>query len=374
MADWFLPLIPAVVSVTLAAAAPLQDSVLQDSVLEGSDWTRGDVELSSVGPITFGQDGVLFVADPEGAAIYAIDTADRKTSAGPRTLDVEGLDEILAIVLGTSAELVKIVDLAVNPASGKAYLSVVRGRGDAARPALIRIAGPEEFEVLDLKGVRYQRAELGNAPEAGGQGRRNRRAQSITDLAFLGDRLFVAGLSNEEFASKLRVLAFPFGAGDRGASVEIYHASHGAWETRSPVRTFLPMDIGGDPYLLCGYTCTPLVTFPIAELLPGEKLVGTTVAELGAGNTPLDMVSYEKDGTRYILVANSSRGLMKVSTKGIDSMAGLTERVSGPTGLEYETLEDLDGVTQMDVLGGDRALILIQVRGEPSRLLTIDLP
>ena len=364
MTRWFLPLIPAVVSVTLALAAPLEES----------DWTRGDVDLSSVGPITFGPDGVLFVSDPEGAAIYAIDTGDRKSPEDRPNLDIEELDEILAIVLGTSAELVNIVDLAVNPASGNAYLSVIRGRGDTARPALIRISGPEKFEVLDLKGVRYQRADLANAPEAGGEGRRNRRAQSITDLAFLGDQLFVAGLSNEEFASKLRTMEFPFGSGDRGASVEIYHASHGEWETRSPVRTFLPMDLGGDPYLICGYTCTPLVTFPIADLLPGEKLVGTTVAELGAGNTPLDMISYERDGVRYILVANSRRGVMKVSTQGIDSMAGLTERVSGPTGLEYETIEDLDGVTQMDVLGDDRVLLLIQVRGEPARLRAIDLP
>jgi hypothetical protein len=156
--------------------------------------------------------------------------------------------------------------------------------------------------------------------------------------------------------------------------VEIYHASHGAWETRSPVRTFLPMDFGGQPYLVCGYTCTPLVTFPVADLLPGKKLVGTTVAELGNRNTPLDMVSYEKDGERYILVANTSRGLMKVSTKGIESMAGLTERVSGPTGLGFETIEDLEAVTQMDVLDDDRALVLLQERGKPTRLRAIDLP
>ena len=86
------------------------------------------------------------------------------------------------------------------------------------------------------------------------------------------------------------------------------------------------------------------------------------------------MVSYEKDGERYILVANTSRGLMKVSTKGIESMAGLTERVSGPTGLGFETVEDLEAVTQMDVLDDDRALVLLQERGKPTRLRAIDLP
>ena len=40
------------------------------------------------------------------------------------------------------------------------------------------------------------------------------------------------------------------------------------------------------------YTCTPLVKFPVAELKPnsGSKYRGTTIAELGAGNRPIDMI------------------------------------------------------------------------------------
>ena len=38
--------------------------------------------------------------------------------------------------------------------------------------------------------------------------------------------------------------------------------------------------------------------------------MGTTIAELGAGNRPMDMIVYTKGGADYILMNNSSRGVM----------------------------------------------------------------
>jgi hypothetical protein len=65
-------------------------------------------------------------------------------------------------------------------------------------------------------------------------------------MAYLDDALFVAGLSNEEFSSKLRRIAFPFREADGVdcTSVEIFHVSHGKWETAAPIRTFVPYDGG----------------------------------------------------------------------------------------------------------------------------------
>ena len=68
--------------------------------------------------------------------------------------------------------------------------------------------------------------------------------QTITDLAYTDGRLYAAGLSSEEFASKLRSIAYPFTSVDEGASVEIWHAPHNQFETRSPVYTFVPYTIG----------------------------------------------------------------------------------------------------------------------------------
>ena len=76
----------------------------------------------------------------------------------------------------------------------------------------------------------------------------------------------VAGLSNEEFASKLRAVPYPFTATDAGTSVEIFHGNHGQLETRSPVYTFIPYTINNKPYLIASYTCTPLVRFSLDSL------------------------------------------------------------------------------------------------------------
>jgi hypothetical protein len=183
-----------------------------------------------------------------------------------------------------------------------------------------------------------------------------------TDLQFTGGQVIVAGLSNEEFASKLRVLDFPFKEAADGASVEIFHGAHGKLETHSPVRTLAVFDVAGQPNVLAAYTCTPLVRFPLSDLKPGGKIRGTTVAELGNRNRPLDMIVYQKDGKDYLLINNSSRGVMKVDVAKIDSTDGITDHVKGggTAGLTYDTIKELTGVTQLDKLDKDRAVILVQ--------------
>src|SRR5262249_58174699 len=120
----------------------------------------------------------------------------------------------------------------------------------------------------------------------------------------------VAGLSNEEFSSSLRAIPFPFEAASKGTGIEIWHGSHGRFETNAPVRTFVPYEINGEKAILAAYTCTPLVRIPVSELKPGNKVKGTTIAELGARNKPLDMDVYSKSAKNYILIANSRHSLM----------------------------------------------------------------
>ncbi len=143
-------------------------------------------------------------------------------------------------------------------------------------------------------------------------------------MAFVDGKLVVAGLSNEEFASKLRTVPYPFAAVDAGTSVEIYHGNHGQFETRSPVISFVPYKLNNTEHLIAGYTCTPLVKFPVSSLAPGAKVMGTTIAELGNRNRPTDMIVYKKDGKDYLLIANTSRGVMKVATDGFATAPGIT--------------------------------------------------
>src|SRR5262245_19467534 len=309
------------------------------------DMKEGKPAFKSMGPLAFGPVGILFVADTKSAAITAVATGDATPAKGETTLKVEGINQKIAGLLGTTADQILINDLVVNPVSRNVYLAVSRGRGPDAMPVLVRVKADGQPEVVALDKVKFSRAELPDAPVDGVVGESNRRSnprqESITDIAFFQDRVMIAGLSNEEFSSTLRAIPFPFKTVANGTSVEIYHGAHGRFETRSPVRTFVPFKVGNEPSLLATYTCTPLVQFPINELKPSAKIKGKTVAELGNRNRPIDMIVYQKGGKDYLLLANSSRGIMKISTDQIEKADSITTPVSGggKKGQPYETIE-----------------------------------
>lgn len=359
-------------TVVLAGMLVLNLSPL--SAGQKSGLKEGTPELKSAGPLAFGPNGILFIGDSQGAAIVAVDTGD--TEGTPQKIKVANVKEQIASLLGTTPRDILINDLAVNPASGNAYLSVSRGRGPDAAPVIVRFNREGRLSVLELKDIPFAKAALPNAPSPDAKDRRNRslRSQSITDLAYVDGRVFVAGLSNEEFASKLRSIPFPFTETNEGTSVEIFHGAHGRFETGSPVRTFAPYKIDGQPHLLAAYTCTPLVKFPVADLKPGQKIKGTTVAELGNRNRPLDMVIYQQDGKDYVLMANSNRGMMKISTEQIAEIDGIEKKIDGTAGLGYQTIQDMQGVEQLDRLSEDDALVLVQSGNGDYTLETVALP
>lgn len=336
---------------------------------------EGKPELKSAGPLAFGPSGVLFVGDPLGASIYAIGVDASAKAAPVKELKLEGIDKAIAGVLGTTPADLVINDLAVQPGTGLAYLSVSRGKGPDAIPVIVRVDGEGKVTEVPLDKVAYSQVTLKNAPAAGETKDRRapQRADSITDIAFIDNRVFVAGISNEEFASKLRAIPFPFKDADQGTSVEIYHGAHGAVETRAPIRTFVPFDVAGKPHILAAYTCTPLVKFPLSQLKPGEKVSGVTIAELGNRNKPLDLIVYQKEGKSYLLLANSARGVMKISTDKIDHQEPIKSRVADVAGVERQGVESLKGVVQLDKINDEFAIVLIQNPGGFD-LQTVALP
>jgi hypothetical protein len=339
---------------------------------------EGKLELKSAGPIAFGPEGILFIADTKAAAIAALATGDTKAAATSTLTKIEGINQKIAGLLGASADQILINDLSVNPISRNIYLAVSRGRGADAIPVIIRVKADGQPELVALDKVKFSRGELPDAPTDGVVGQANRqsnpRQESITDIGFLEDRLLVAGLSNEEFASTLRAIPFPFKTIANGTTVEIYHGSHGQFETRAPVRTFVPFKVGNEPQLLAAYTCTPLVQFPLSQIQPGAKIKGKTIAELGNRNRPLDMIVYQKDGKDYLLLANSSRGLMKISTDQIEKFEGIHEKVTDTKGLPYETIESWKGVEQLDRLDNQHAIVLRKGDGGAQNLESLNLP
>ncbi len=330
---------------------------------------KGTPDWKSAGPIAFGSGGLLLLSDTKGAAVFAVDLGEKRSDAAPAGVKVEAVNEKVAEVLGTTPDKIAINDLAVEPGTGRVYLSVARGKGPDASPALVRVIEEGKLQVVSLDGVTFTKSELPNAPAAG-----NARNEVITDIAFADGRVFVAGLSNEEFSSRLLAIPYPFTDSAQGTSVEIYHGAHGRYETKSPVRTFVPYTLKGENYLLAAYTCTPLVKIPVSQMKGGSHLKGTTIAELGNRNKPLDMITYTKGGKDFLLLANSSRGVMKIPTEGADTAAGISKRVADKEGLAYETIASLKGVMQLDKLDETHALVLIQTPGGPMNIETIDLP
>ena len=205
--------------------------------------------LQSVGPMTFGPDGLLFAADTTAATIYALDLGAQATGGKAGAADVTGIDQKIAAMLGSDAAAIRVTDLAIHPKTKNAYISVMRGTGADAKPVLLRVDGAGTIRPIAFDTLKYTKVSLPNAP-ANADGRRNPRADSVTDMAFANGKLIVAGLSNEEFASKLRSFAFPFVAADPGTSVEIFHGNHGQLETRAPVYTFIPYSIGNKPHVI----------------------------------------------------------------------------------------------------------------------------
>ena len=341
---------------------------------------EGKATFKSIGPLSFGPDGILFIADTKGAAITAVDTGDTKPASGAKSLKVEGINQKIAALLGTAADQILIDDVTVNPISHNVYIAVSRGRGPDAIPVLIRVKTDGAIETVSLDKVKFSRGELPDAPVEGvvGQGNRqsNPRRESITDIAFFQDRVLIAGLSNEEFASTLRAIPFPFKTVANGTSVEMYHGAHGRFETRSPVRTFVPFKVGNEPQLIAAYTCTPLVQFPISDLKPGAKIKGKTIAELGNMNRPIDMIVYQKEGKDYLLLANSARGVMKISTDNIENMDSIVEPVrgGGKKGLPYETIADWKGIEHLDRFDDKSALVLRKADGGAQNLESLPLP
>jgi hypothetical protein len=265
--------------------------------------------FQSIGPLAFGPTGVLYAADKQAATIFALDLGTQAAGAAMGTRGVDGIDQKIASMLGTAPAELTITDLAVHPTSRNSFISVMRGQGAGAQSALLRVDGAGKIDLVSLDAVKYSTVALPNPPDASARGG---RTSAITDMAFTNGRLFVAGLSNEEFQSKLWSVPYPFQKADNGASVEIFHGNHGRLETNSPVFSFVPTTVDGKPSLIAGYTCTPLVRFPVDDLRPGAKVMGKTIAELGNRNRPIDMILYKKDGREFLLVANSSRGVMKL--------------------------------------------------------------
>lgn len=126
----------------------------------GADFTAslkaGKADIKFAGPLAFGRDGVLFVGDSLGSAVYAIDTQDRTPVTDGGEVEIKDLDKKIAAVVGASPDQLLLNDMAVNPVSKNIYLSLSRGRGPAGEPVIIRVERDGKLSLLPLEDVRAE--------------------------------------------------------------------------------------------------------------------------------------------------------------------------------------------------------------------------
>lgn len=338
-----------------------------------ANFKTGDPGIRSISAMTFGPSGILFLGDSEQAKLVAIETRDIESPKSKVKVELKNLDAQVAALMGTTADQIMIIDMAVNPMSHNVYLAAQKKDGT---PALLKLADGN-LTTFDLANASYSNTSISNAIAADAKDRRGRsqRKWSISDMGFHDGKLLVTGLSNEEFSSTFRSIPFPFEKRPQFASLEIYHAAHGKYETHSPVKTFMPFEMNGKSHVIASYTCTPLVVFPMTDLKAGQHIKGKTVAELGNRNSPLDIISFNKDGKDFILMANSHRPLMKINAEeAVNFESSLTEPVKGNSetaGVNYLSLPYMN-VLQLDKLNDENIVIIQRTASGELNLTTVN--
>ncbi len=329
------------------------------------DVQSGNPGFKRIGRMSFGPDGLLLVADPGSASVVAINTGD----VGPVVKlkrRIDKVDDLIAASMGAKPGSVGVVDMTVNPKSGKIYLSVQNG----SQYAILVITADAKISNLNLDKARYVRITLPGDGKAS--------VSNITDVKFANDRVLAAGQSGNQFSSKIYSLPVPLthGATANIFSAETYHVAHGKWETRAPIQSFVPYEEDGKNYVVGSFACTPIAKFPLDDLKSGAKVKGISVVELGSGNRPLDMFTYKKDGKQW-LITNTDRfhhkrrpfgpsqywgaridmkylASEKINEKAVRRVVG---KDTGPEGIEV--VKSLFFVKQVDKLN-DKEMVLLK--------------
>lgn len=339
------------------------------------NFTKGKAAIESMSVLTFGPEGILFVGDSKGGKIYSLDLGDREENSSLDRFVLEDVASKLGSALGTGPNEIVIHDMAVNPISQNIYLAV--SRSDAMQlgywrqandiayaTILIKITPDGSLHEVSLDNISHDVTEVPKVVAPGNESWRNSdyRTDAITDIAYDDGKLYVAGLSNEEFASALRVFNFPFVDKSMYSTIEVYHVAHKEWETEAPIRTLIPYTLNGEKYILAAYTCTPFVSIPIGDLKMGQHIKSKTLAEFGSGNMPIDIISYtNRFDENMLMMSNTSKTLIRIDPKNINvNEEGLTEPMTKgqyTIGLEHDVLSG-QGITQIDNLNANNILIL----------------
>jgi hypothetical protein len=362
----------------------LSASVLALATADGV--SAQEVNLQSAGALAFDTGTVLFVGDGKAGTVHAFDLSevlsDQSDYQLGRAQTFEGrtifnnLDVEIAAMLGVNAVDVVINDMVVHKPSKQIFLSVHRGHGPDAEAVIISVNNGT-LDLVDLDAADHTSQSVGPVPsDATFEFGQSLNTLAITDIDYYNGELLVAGLSNEEFSSKLRRMAYPFDDAVSTSSIEIWHAVHAQYETRAPIISQTVTELNGVPTLIAIYACTPIVRIPLAELIDGAEVRGTMIGEMGFGNTPIDIVPYVNgwDGSSNVVVTNTNRSAASLNLAAVASAEEMphgegVQPVFSIAGADQFPLP-MSGTMHLDTLDENYAVV---VRSSPDDVRNIQL-
>lgn len=335
-------------------------------------------DIRSISRLAVGPGNILFVADWKAARIHAItlpEAAQKPPGAAFNILDLEAL---LSKQVGGAR--ITVEDMVARPGTAEVYVAL--SYSPAKTPALIMVTSDQRAHRIDLKAAKSTSIALRDAPTTDYEFWKEtpERSFTVTDMKWRDGELFIAGLSNQEFASTLRRVKYPFDSQQAITSVEIYHTGHNLIETRAPIRAMSFATLGGKPYLVAAYTCTPIVTIPLDDLRDGAHIRGKTIGELGYGNTPAGMISYartEQGRTENLLMLiNFERGASIISVSQVETASagpGFNEVVPfGQIAGLHVTSAPLTGTLRLDNLD-EKSFIVVRRQLEKDQLQLVTI-
>jgi len=336
-------------------------------------------DIKSISRLAAGPGNVLFVADWKSARVHALTLPPAAQEPAGTAFNILDLEDLLSRRVGGAK--VTVQDMVVRPGTAEVYIAVSYGAAKA--PALIVVSSDQRARRVNLKAAKSTSIALRDAPTSDYKFWREtpERSFTVTDMKWRDGELFIAGLSNQNFASTLRRIKYPFDSRQSIMSVEIYHTGHNLIETRAPIRAMSFATLGGKPYLVAAYTCTPIVLIPLDELKDGVHLRGKTIAELGYGNTPADLIAYTKKTEQgktedFLMLVNFERG---ASIIPVSELEAASARPGIETLVPFGQIVGLDvvsaplvGTMRLDNLD-DKSFIVVrrQLEKDALQLVTI---
>src|SRR5271154_5430219 len=277
------------------------------------------------GSITFSPEGVLFVGDNIGSAVFAYRTDP--SQADPRDkevkpFEIDQIDSAIARAIKAKASELQVNDMAVHPITHEVYISISKLSGGKVTPVVVKISATGKITTVDLNAEDRTEYKIKDAPTPDQhfiqrawmvpdaekyreKAETSMRSMTIVDMKFHDGELYIAGISNEEFASTLRRIPYPFTDGMSETNIKIFHDAHAQWETRAPIRAMTFATVDGKDTLIAAYTCSPIVLIPVEDLKNGAKIEGHVIGDMGNGQ-PLSMFSFNYKGEASIFVTNAA--------------------------------------------------------------------